>query len=190
MGMDVSGLDPKIKGEKPKYPENYEELSDKEQQAYWDEVNYFHETNPGIYFRASNWGWRPIAELCIHAIENSGLNFGDISWHHNDGDGLKTQEHCHLLANAIEYITEEEANLQEDDDMMHLCYGSWGDMTGNKVDESKVDELNAIYPYGTIIFGSVVNDDGSIYTPSHGTSLVRIREFIAFLRECGGFAIW
>ena len=41
MGMDVSGLDPKIKGEKPKYPENYEELSDKEQQAYWDEVNYF-----------------------------------------------------------------------------------------------------------------------------------------------------
>jgi hypothetical protein len=190
MGMDINGLNPKLKGKKPEFPDNYEELSTKEQSAYWDENDCFMRTNPGYSFTVNMWGWRPIASLCQHAIENSGLNFGEINWQFNDGDGLKTQEDCHLLANAMEYIIEEEENLQEDDDTFYVNYGSWEKLNGGTTLISETDTLNAIYPIGTVMFGSFVDDDGNVWKPKHGAYLKRIRNFIAFLRECGGFAIY
>jgi hypothetical protein len=199
MGMDISGLNPKIKGVEPKFPDNYDELSDKEQRAYWDERDYFLQNNPGFYFRANVWGWRPIAELCILAIENSGLNFGNIAWHYNSGDGLKTQEDCDLLANALEYILEEEDNIKEDDDVIYLNLGMWTKMgSGEYVTEKKCNELNEkCIPGGytglapRIMFTSgVVDDNGDVYTPSHSISYGRIKSFITFLRNCGGFEIW
>jgi len=206
--MDVSGLNPKLVGVEPKFPGNYDELSDKEQRAYWDERDHFLENNPGFYFRANVWGWRPIAELCIHAIENSGLNFEDISWHYNDGDGLKTQEDCDLLANALEYMLEEEENIVEDDDLIYFNSGMWTKMGGNYFNreeyremihpkEDKCDELNKrCIPGGhtgmksRILFTGVVDDNGDVYTPSHSINYGRIKTFITFLRSCGGFAIW
>ena len=194
MGMDVSGLNPRLVGVEPKFPDNYDELSDKEQRAYWDERDEFLENNPGFYFRANVWGWRPIAELCILAIEDSGLNFGDISWHYNDGDGLKTQEDCHLLANAIEYMLEEEENIVEDDDLIYFNSGMWTKMGSNGfVKEDKCDELNERCSIGMesrILFTGVVDDNGDVYTPSHSINYGRIKTFITFLRNCGGFAIW
>ena len=198
MGMDVSGLNPRLVGVEPKFPDNYDELSDKEQKAYWDERDEFLENNPGFYFRANVWGWRPIAELCIHAIENSGLNFGEINWHYNDGDGLKTQEDCDLLANALEHMLEEDDNIVEDDDLIYFNSGMWVKMGSNGfVKESKCDELNNMYPAGghtgmkpRILFTGVVDDKGDVYTPSHSINYGRIKTFITFLRNCGGFAIW
>ena len=198
MGMDVSGLNPKLVGVEPKFPGNYDELSDKEQRAYWDERDHFLENNPGFYFRANVWGWRPIAELCIHAIENSGLNFEDISWHYNDGDGLKTQEDCDLLANALEYMLEEDDNIVENDDLIYFNSGMWTKMGSNEfIKEDKCDELNEkCIPGGhtgmksRILFTGVVDDSGDVYTPSHSINYGRIKTFITFLRSCGGFAIW
>lgn len=194
MGMDVSGLNPKLVGVEPKFPGNYDELSDKEQRAYWDERDHFLENNPGFYFRANVWGWRPIAELCIHAIENSGLNFEDISWHYNDGDGLKTQEDCDLLANALEYMLEEDDNIVENDDLIYFNSGMWTKMGSNEfIKEDKCDELNERYSTGMksrILFTGVVDDNGDVYTPSHSINYGRIKTFITFLRSCGGFAIW
>lgn len=198
MGMDVSGLNPKLVGVEPKFPGNYDELSDKEQRAYWDERDEFLENNPGFYFRANVWGWRPIAELCIHAIENSGLNFGDISWHYNDGDGLKTQEDCDLLANALEYMLEEDDNIVENDDLIYFNSGMWTKMGSNEfIKEDKCNELNEkCIPGGytgmksRILFTGVVDDNGDVYTPSHSINYGRIKTFITFLRNCGGFAIW
>ena len=198
MGMDVSGLNPKLVGVEPKFPGNYDELSDKEQRAYWDERDEFLENNPGFYFRANVWGWRPIAELCIHAIENSGLNFEDISWHYNDGDGLKTQEDCDLLANALEYMLEEDGNIVENDDLIYFNSGMWTKMGSNEfIKEDKCNELNKrCIPGGytglqsRILFTGVVDDNGDVYTPSHSINYGRIKTFITFLRSCGGFAIW
>jgi len=190
MGMDINGLNPKLRGKKPEFPDNYEELSTKEQSAYWDENDHFIRNNPGYYFRANMWGWRPISALCQHAIQNSGLNFGEIRWDFNDGDGLKNQEDCDLLANAIEYMLQEEENLQEDDDIFFTNFGSWEKLDGSNVLISEIDTLNAIYPIGTVMFGSFVDDDGNVFRPKHRTYLKRIRSFIAFLRECGGFAIY
>ena len=189
MGMDVNGLNPRLKGVEPKYPDNYNKLSEEEQRAYWSERDDFLENNPGLYFRANLWGWRPIAELCIHAIENSGLDFGDISWHYNDGDGLKNQEDCDLLANALEYMLEEDDNIVEDHNLIYFNSGMWIKMGSSKfVKESKCDELNSMKP--RILFTSVVDDNGDVYTPSHSINYGRIKTFITFLRNCGGFEIW
>ena len=190
MGMDINGLNPKLKGVTPEFPDNYERLSDEEQRSYWDERDHFLRENPGVYFRSNLWGWRPIAQLCMIAIENSGLNFEDVNWQYNDGDGLKTQEDCDLLANALEYIIKEEDNLQEDQDLIYLVSGIWDRINGGRVNEKITEELNAIYHTGSILYTSIVGNDGEVYQPSHSTSLSRIKSFIAFLRGCGGFEIW
>lgn len=189
MGMDIYGLNPILKSIKPKFPDNYEELSDKQQRAYWDEKDEFIRINPGYYFSASMWGWRPIAELCQHAVENSGLNFREINWHFNDGDGLKNQKDCHLLANAVEYIIEEEENLEEDDDMVYVSYGSWNKLGSRNVSEKEKEKLNLMYPDGTIMFRPFIDDNGNVWEPNHKTYLSRVKSFIRFLRKCGGFTI-
>ena len=199
MGMDISGLNPKLKGVEPKFPDNYDALSEEDQKAYLQEHNDWLDNNPGFYFRANLWGWRPIAELCIHAIENSGLDFGDIALHYNSGDGLKTQEDCDLLANALEYVLEEEDNIKEDDDLIYLNLGMWKKMGSREyVTEEKCNELNEkCIPGGytglapRIMFtGGVVDDNGDVYIPSHSINYGRIKSFITFLRNSGGFAIW
>jgi|SaaInlV_120m_DNA_3_1039746.scaffolds.fasta_scaffold19244_1 hypothetical protein len=197
MGMDIYGLNPRLKSIKPKFPDNYEELSDKQQRAYWDEKDEFIINNPGYYFSASNWSWRPIVQLCIYAIENSKLNTKMIdwtlliskNWHNNDGHGLKNQEECDFLASSIKHIIKEEDNLEEDDDMVYVNYGSWNKLGSKNVSEKEKEKLNLIYPYGTIMFRPFIDDNGNIWEPNHKASLNRIKTFIIFLRNCGGFKI-
>jgi len=40
------------------------------------------------------------------------------------------------------------------------------------------------------MFRSVVMPDGTIVESSHSASLRKIKEFVTFLRGCGGFQIW
>ena len=51
-------------------------------------------------------------------------------------------------------------------------------------------ELNKDYAEGTLMFRSVVMPDGTLAESSHSTSLGRIKQFVTFLRGCGGFEIW
>ncbi len=39
------------------------------------------------------------------------------------------------------------------------------------------------------MYNGVVDEDGQLVFPSHGVSLGHVREFIKFLRHCGGFEI-
>jgi len=69
--------------------------------------------------------------------------------------------------------------------------GSWCEAgTGKFIGSEREDVLNQEYEYGTLLFRPVVTPDGALVESSHSTSLRGIKEFVTFLRGCGGFEIW
>mgnify|MGYP003655660222 CR=1 FL=1 len=73
MGFDLSGVNPKMNMEPEELPVYYKYKSmeyrersnildnDKElRDKYWEEYDEYQDANPGIYFRNSCWGWRPL----------------------------------------------------------------------------------------------------------------------------------
>lgn len=187
--MDVYGLHPKIVGEKPHAPV-WAEATDEEKDVYFKAQDEWEEENPGYYFRANVWAWRPIHVICDMAINIMELPFSTDGWGNNSGNGLETQEECDMLADAIEtFLTLNEANAKEDDDTMYIALGMWIYNDGQFVSEAEREKLNNDYPEGSIMYNGVVNEDGQLAFPAHGVSINHVRSFVNFLRHCGGFEI-
>jgi hypothetical protein len=169
MGVDISGMSPIIRSPKPEFPSNevWKTMSQEEKDAYFEASNKWEKENPGDYFRSncSNWG-------------------------SNDGSGLDNQEDCNRLADALEEIIHTSTQMEEPSDVIYLNLGSWTDINGRFLGEEITTSLNEQYEVGEVLYGSVVMNDGSIVQPSHSASLKHVKNFIAFLRECGGFEIW
>ena len=147
--------------------------------------------NEPAYFRANLWGWRPIHAISAMAIDKYELGLSTDSWGYNDGYGLETQEDCDKLATAImRMITESDELFDADDDTIYLCLGMWCTNEGTFISEQETEDLNDEHPSGTIIKSPIVTSKGTLAYPSHSTSLSRIIEWVAFLRECGGFQIY
>jgi hypothetical protein len=152
-------------------------------------------TKEGDYFQANWWGWRPINYICQLASNESKLKINFDYWGSNDGKGLRTQKQCDKLADAIELLISNSPDfneyLSEDSDRIYICLGSWCEAgTGKFIPSDKQIGLNQQYPEGTLLFRPVVMPDGLIVETSHSASLSRIKEFVTFLRGCGGFEIW
>jgi len=189
--MDVYGIAPQTVGEQPKRPENWDSLTEYEQEMYYNDVSIWETNNPGTYFRASNWSWRPIHAVCDFAINIVGLPFDTMYWGSNDGKGLKNQEECDMLADAIDvYLTLNNANMHDLDDRMYLCLGAWTTSSGHFMPKDLEDELNETYKPGTILYNGVVTKDGTLAFSAHSCPLYHIQNFVTFLRKCGGFEIW
>jgi hypothetical protein len=189
MGVDISGMNPIIRSPKPEYPD-WNTATKEERDTYFEVSDKWEKENPGDYFRSNWWGWRPIVMLVEFANDDYELGFDLIHWGSNDGAGLDNQEDCNKLADALEEIITTQTDLEEDVDTIYLNLGSWVSMDGKFLGDEINTPLNEQYPYGTILYGSVVMDDGSIVQPSHSAPLRHVKNFIAFLRECGGFEIW
>ncbi len=145
----------------------------------------------GDYFGSNWWGWRPIHTICDIAIYKEKLRMNTEYWGSNDGKGLRTQKQCDRLAEAIEGLLGDDINLKEDNDRVYLCLGSWCEFgTGKFIPNELVISLNEQYPMGTILYTSIICEDGTAVESSHSTSVGRIKEFINFLKNCGGFEIW
>lgn len=145
----------------------------------------------GDYFGSNWWAWRPINQLCQLAAYESKLSIDFSYWGSNDGKGLDTQEECDSLADALEDYLGSEIEVKNDDDRIFLCLGSWCEAgTGKMVDSNVVVSLNEQYEYGDILYGPIVAENGTLVESSHGTSLGRLKQWITFLRNCGGFKIW
>jgi hypothetical protein len=190
MGVDISGLNPQIVGERPQTPD-WQTATDYEKEMYFNSMNLFHSNNPGVYFRSNWWGWRPIHFIADMAIKLAELPFDTKLWGENSGGGLKTQEECNQLADAIElFMTLNNANMHDDEDRFYLCLGAWTNSDGGFIDQKREDELNKQYPIGTIIYRGVVNGEGKLVFPAHSAPLYHVTNFVTFLRKCGGFEIW
>ena len=116
MGVDISGRNPIHRTPKHEYP-NWNEISDKEKDDWFEMDDKWHKENPGDYFRSNWWGWRPIVQLCetVDSIYRLNLNFDN--WGSNDGAGLETQEECDKLAEALERFTSK-IDWVDDEDWM------------------------------------------------------------------------
>ena len=189
MGVDISGMNPIIRSPKPAYP-NWNTATQEEKDTYFEVSNKWEKENPGDYFRSNWWGWRPIVMLVEFANEDNELGFDLSNWGSNDGAGLDNQEDCNKLADALEESITTQTELEDEVDTIYLNLGSWTSMEGKFLGEEINEQLNEQYPYGTILYGGVVMDDGTIAQPSHSAPLRHVKNFISFLRECGGFEIW
>jgi hypothetical protein len=150
-------------------------------------------TEAGDYFSSNWWGWRPILAISEAAMLNSKLDYDTSNWGSNDGKGLRTQKQCDKLADAIELLISNNLNeyLTEDDDRIYIVMGSWCEAgTGKFIGSEREHVLNQQFEYGDILYAPVVAEDGTMVESSHGTSLGRLKQWITFLRNCGGFKIW
>jgi hypothetical protein len=150
-------------------------------------------TEAGDYFSSNWWGWRPILAISEAAMLSSKLDYDTSYWGSNDGKGLRTQKQCDKLADAIELLISNKYNeyLAEDDDRIYIVMGSWCEAgTGKFIGSEREQVLNQQFEYGDILYGPVVAENGTMVESSHGTSLGRLKEWITFLRNCGGFKIW
>jgi hypothetical protein len=150
-------------------------------------------TEAGDYFSSNWWGWRPILAISEAAMISSKLDYDTSYWGSNDGKGLRTQKQCDKLADAIELLISNNLNeyLAEDDDRIYIVMGSWCEAgTGQFVPSAFTESLNEQYEYGDILYTPVVAENGTMVESAHGTSLGRLKQWITFLRNCGGFKIW
>lgn len=187
MGMDIYGRNPKLKSKKPEI--DFTTASDEAKKIYFEENDKWEKENPGYYFRANVWSWRPINFLLDYVNFMYKLNYNFDSYGFNSGAGLETQEECNIVADKLEE-TIQNLHLKDDIDRIYLSLGMWTSETGSFVDDKLAEELNKQFPEGTVMDSAVVASNGELVQPAWSVSASHLREFIKFLRHCGGFEIW
>lgn len=141
-------------------------------------------------FGSSCWAWRPIHLISELSISVFRLPLSTKGWEENSGFGLSNQSDCDMLADAIDgFLVLNKNNAFEDSDRIYVCCGSWIDQFNVFIPINERHGLNKEYPVGTVLYSGVVSDEGRLVYPAYSVSISRIREFVSFLRGCGGFEI-
>lgn len=123
--------------------------------------------NEEAYFRANVWSWRPLHLLICEANQRFSLGIPKETlkgMEFNQGEGLESQAECDRLADALEVI------LQEHGEVISL------DMEPQGPEAAVLRFLQRDWK----------EEQGAAYI----TTKEHVEEFIEFLRECGGFAVW
>lgn len=124
--------------------------------------------NKAAYFRASVWGWRPLHLLISEANQRHRLKISaellkQMSF--NAGAGLESQADCDRLAAALDAL------LTEYGDLITLDIEPTG--IEGEVQQKLIEA-------GYEVMGGT----------SYRISKEHAKEFISFLRVCGGFRVW
>jgi hypothetical protein len=163
MGMDVSGINPMVVGDKPYI--DWSTSTDEERDAYFEAKDKYLEENPGVYFRASCWSWRPIMSV----MENSGaldlLPDDHVdAMHMNDGAGARSKEQAQGMAELI-------------------CL--WIENAGWKRDGNNEEYWEPNYGADTM-----VEENGEVHS-MYRVYRVHVEQWVTFLENCGdGFEVW
>jgi len=145
----------------------------------------------GKYFRANVWGWRPIHALCQHAIDRFELGFDTDYWGSNDGKGLKCQRDCTKLADAFETILNEIDQDTMDEELSKyfivMDHPKWGKTLAFKPSASSGMLVD---PEGRFIKPEDAKKNNVQVHSPYSVELDYLKEWVRFLRSCGGFKIW
>lgn len=195
--MDISGINPKITGDKPVFPSNWDELSEKARSFYLEIEKDWDDANVGVYFRANCWSWRPI-HMAIYAVNQLfNLNIDEDTLDgmgYNSGHGIKDQDTCNRVASYLEDMMEDmkEQNITQ----FGFNMGSWTTRDGGflQLTPEEEDMLDTQYSTDELITDLPVRlgtrkETKKIY-PSYTTQVEHVEEFVQFLRHCGGFEVW
>lgn len=191
MGVDIYGISPKLTETKPELPDNYEELSEEQIQAYWSMRDEWEQNNPGFYFRNNWWHWRPLQMLVSVFNKAYELNIPEETLKElgsNGGGGIKDKGLCEQLAKCFKEFAD---NMRlEGHKVVYLNTGWWQEKDDNGPslkDEARIKKLDEKYPG---IFFEQAELDGKLYEPSHATNIDNVEEFAIFLENCNGFEIY
>ena len=84
MGFDLHGENPTVKEGTVNPKLNWDTATQEEKEVYWEAQDKYREANPGVYFRANVWFWRPIwnfvCEMCPDILTEDEFEKG----HYND----------------------------------------------------------------------------------------------------------
>jgi len=199
MGMDVYGLNPTVRvgTKKPERPKDLHKADRNVIDKYFKEENEYEGKNPGVYFRNSCWGWRPLGYFIIekcdwltteqkkHLQDNSGFEFS----HHEAGTIADT------LQKMVDAGTAKERERINKNEMAVAKEWNKGiskqqDVLGEEAKKETGNKSIVPYDYPTDIKKKW--DDLQKSTDNRASYPFResnVEEFIRFLRECGGFQV-
>jgi len=192
MGVDIYGRKPKISMERLGQME-YQSLTDDEKREYLNKVEECEEKSPGNCFRSNWWAWRPILYLCGLANFEFSLKMDMSSWGFNFGKGLRTQKQCDRLADALELMLNDDFYkefMADDSNVIYIVTGSWIVTSTLASFEDEEADLNEQYEFGTILWAPVLTKKGVLVETTYSCSLEHFKNWINFLRACGGFKIF
>jgi len=147
-------------------------------------------TETGKYFRANVWSWRPIHALIeiANLLNGERLVPDDVMLHmgFNDGAGLKTKQSCNALADAIERLLLHPSIIREHG--MEVLGRDGERFISFPRDDSTLlcDKTGRLYSPEDMEAGEAKRED---LRSAYQTSEEHVREFITFLRNCGGFEV-
>ena len=172
MGFDVYGRNPVLESPKPERPDNWDEMSDEECADWTRSYGRWRERNPGEYFRASVWSWRPLWEImekcCGHLLDEKMLE----RLCYNDGWGPEEQDTCTQMADCIE--------------------GFLNDSEWMGKSEYSIASNCRVKKNGELVHFSELDDEKlwQETRSAYGIEISHIIEFCRFLRCCGGVQAW
>ena len=198
MGFDLYGLKPKIKKGSVRPPGiDWDKCTKGERDKYFKISNKWEADNVGIYFRNNVWWWRPLADLVIKLCKLLDEKQKD---HLHDNGGYEYNEAtAHYIADTLEAFVK--SPVAKRTEIAHKKQMKKAEAHNKKV-QIKLDALRveAIAKTGNkniapCDYPKDLKDKwDSIYrehdhTSSYPFALKNVKEFIKFLRECGGFTV-
>ena len=200
MGMDVYGVNPTIRvnTKKPERPKNlHKGASDDVIKKYFAEEQEYEDKNPGVYFRNNCWWWRPLANFIIEKCDwltqeqkerlhdNSGFEFSqheagtiaDTLQKNVDDGTAKAREELNERERKI--AAEWNKGLQKQQDALGEEARK---ETGNK------NIVPRDYPKHLYKKWDELSNQQD-WKESYPFKEANVKEFICFLRECGGFQV-
>ena len=201
MGFDIYGMNPVLKkgSVKPERPDSsvdiYED-TDGAWSKYFELLAEYEDENPGIYFRANVWSWRPIVEfLCEHMDFLDQDEANDLSY--NNG-GIINSEKANRIAERIfdlddidainQWVQHQKlAILMLDKESCSICEG-----TGVRDVQPMLADLEPFTKEGKSGYKCNGCDGEGVQEPfaaNYPFSRDRIIEFGIFAKESGGFQI-
>lgn len=145
------------------------------------------QSKEGEYFRANVWSWRPIHALFCMANNLAGSPVADdvlTSMCHNDGAGPKSGKICNKIADVLEQMLKQLPDLRDADFVINEAEG---------IISFRVDKKFAVRGDGRFVNETEIKAENipldSLHSP-YQVRLDHLREFVSFLRNCGGFEVW
>ena len=198
MGFDLYGIKPKIKKGSYKPPVlDWNKSTEAEKKKDFELSNQYEADNVGVYFRNNVWWWRPLADLvcklCDHLTDKqkSFLQSND-GYEYSEATALK-------IADTLEaFVKSPQAKRTEQEHKKAMKKAdAHNKRVNNKLDALRMDAI-AITNNKDIAprdYPKDLKDKWDrIYaehdhTASYPFALKNVKEFIKFLRECGGFTV-